>query len=563
MTDLPEDTPENPEGLPKVQLDFPVVGLGASAGGMEALQQFFDLMPATSGMAFAIVLHLSPHHESNAAAILQRHTDMPVVQVTAPVRIQADHVYVIPPSKDLVMDDGMLRLAEPARVRGPLVAIDLFFRTLAQANEVRAVCAVLSGTGSDGALGLKRVKELGGFTVAQSPDDAAFGEMPRAAIATGMVDFVLPAAEIPQRLMELWRNARRISLPESKKTLDDSAPAVQAPAENDFVERALHDIMALLGNRTGHDFRHYKRATVLRRIERRLQVCSMPDLPAYAAYLASHPDESAALLQDMLISVTNFFRDRDAFDALERDVIPSLFENAGKEDSVRAWVAGCATGEEAYSLSILLREACEKRIEPPTVQIFATDIDERALAVARAGAYPIGILADVSPARIAQFFHKEADELRVTKVLREPMLFAAHNVLRDPPFSRLDLICCRNLLIYVGREAQTSILEMFRFALRPGGYLFLGSSESAEVVSDLFTVVDKKNRIYRANPHSHPVRHMPLMPFTPAERITASSQAAAVARDRNRSGIAELHQRAIERNAPPSVLWTTSWPSCT
>ena len=554
MTDLPEDVPENPEGLPKPSLDFPVVGLGASAGGVEALQQFFDQMPATSGMAFVIVLHLSPHHESHAAAILQRHTGMPVVQVTASVRIQVDHVYVIPPSKDLVMADGLLRLTEPARVRGPLVAIDLFFRTLAQANEARAICAVLSGTGSDGAIGLKRVKELGGFTVAQSPDDAAFGEMPRAAIATGMVDFVLPAAEIPQRLMDLWRNAQRIWLPDSKKRVDEEAAAVPSPADNDLAERALQEIMALLGNRTGHDFRHYKRATVLRRIERRLQVSSMPDLPAYATYLRGHPDESAALLQDMLISVTNFFRDRDAFDALERDVVPALFENTEKEDSVRAWVAGCATGEEAYSLSILLREACERRVDPPTVQIFATDIDERALAVARAGAYPVGISADVSSARIAQFFYKEADELRVTKLLREPMLFAAHNVLRDPPFSRLDLICCRNLLIYVGREAQTSILEMFRFALRPGGYLFLGSSESAEVVSDLFTVVDKKNRIYRANPHSHPVRHMPLTPFAPAERITAAGQAAAVARDRSRSGIAELHQRAIEQNAPPSIL---------
>ena len=555
MTDLPDDVLPEPEPTHPGRVDFPVVGLGASAGGMEALQQFLDQMPATSGMAFVIVLHLSPHHESSAAAILQRHTGMPVVQVNAPVGIDANHVYVIPPSKDLVMEGGLLQLVEPVRVRGPHVAIDLFFRTLAQVHEVRAVCAVLSGTGSDGAIGLKRVKELGGITMAQSPDDAVFGEMPRAAIATGMVDFVLPAVEMPQRLLDLWRNAQRIWLPAASKKQDEEGLApLPSPADNDLGERALHDIMALLGNRTGHDFRHYKRATVLRRIERRLQVCGMPDLPAYAAYLREHADESAALLQDMLISVTNFFRDRDAFEVLERDVIPALFENAGRDDSVRAWVAGCATGEEAYSLSILLREACEKRIEPPTVQIFATDIDERALAVARAGTYPAGISADVSPARAAQFFHKEAEELRVTKLLREPMLFAAHNVLRDPPFSRLDLICCRNLLIYVGREAQTSILEMFRFALRPGGYLFLGSSESAEVVSDLFTVVDKKNRIYRANPHSHPVRHMPLMPFTPAERITASGQAAAVARDRSRSAIAEMHQRAIEQNAPPSVL---------
>jgi two-component system CheB/CheR fusion protein len=554
MTDTQHEAPETTDRSKAGHLDFPVVGLGASAGGIEALQQFFDHMPPANGMAFVIVLHLSPHHESNAAAILQRHTGMPVLQVTEPVQIAADHVYVIPPSADLVMDDGWLRLAEPARVRGPLVAIDLFFRTLAAVHQSRAVCAVLSGTGSDGAIGLKRVKELGGVTLAQVPDDANFSEMPRSAIATGMVDFVLSAAEMPQRLVELWRNAQRIWLPAVSSPNELGAAPVVNAGDPDISEKALYDIMALLGSRTGHDFRHYKRATVLRRIERRLQVCGKPDLPAYALHLRDHADESTALLQDMLISVTNFFRDREAFEALERDVIPSIFEGRTPEDSVRAWVAGCATGEEAYSLSILLREAAEKRIETPTVQIFATDIDERALAVARAGAYPVGILADVSAARAAQFFHKEGEELRVTKQLREPMLFAAHNVLRDPPFSRLDLICCRNLLIYVGREAQTSILEMFRFALRPGGYLFLGSSESAEVVSELFTVIDKKNRIYRVNPNANSVRHRPLMNFTPTERVTASGQAAAVTRDRSRSGIAELHLRAIEHNAAPSIL---------
>ena len=543
------------------RLDFPVVGLGASAGGMESLQRFFDAMPERNGMAFVIVLHLSPHHISHAASILQRHTGMPVLQVMRAVPIAADHVYVIPPNHDLVVADGHLELQHPERMAGSHVAIDLLFRTLAHAHGQRAVCAVLSGSGSDGAIGLKRVKELGGVTLAQTPEDAAFAEMPRAAIATGMVDLVLPVAEMPARLIAMWRNAQRILLPEDERDDGDAggsggehgAPpaAVEAP---DTGERALHDVMSLLRVRSGHDFRHYKRATVLRRIERRLQVSGMHDLPAYADYLREHPEESGALLQDMLISVTNFFRDAESFEALERLVVPTLLDQRPADETLRAWMAGCATGEEAYSLSILLREASARRVDAPASQIFATDIDERALSIARTGIYPSGIAADVSAQRLGQFFHREGDDLRVAKTLREQVLFAAHNVLRDPPFSRLDLICCRNLLIYVGREAQIRILEMFRFALRPGGFLFLGTSESAEVASNLFVVVDKKNRIYRANAHAPFSRNLPMPTFTPAERMPAVGQATTALRERGRASVADQHQRAIAQYALPSLL---------
>ena len=552
----PPSDPEEHQNLLTSHLDFPVVGIGASAGGMAALELFLDHMPCDSGMAFVVVLHLAPHHKSNADAILQRHTRMQVLQVEGRMPVQANHVYIIPPNQELRLNDGHLELQAPTRTRGPHVAIDLFFRALAQVHTLRAVGIVLSGTGADGALGLKRIKERGGVTLVQAPHEAEFADMPNAAIATGAADFVLPVADMPQRLMDLWSNARRIWLP----TLAERGDPVAAPpsaADAQRAEQSLQDVMALLRVRTGHDFRHYKRATVLRRIERRLQVCGVPDLNAYSAYLRTHPEETPALLQDMLISVTNFFRDREAFEALEREVLPALFKDRALGEPVRVWVPGCATGEEAYSVSMLLREAANAAgnaaAGPIPLQVFATDIDERALAVARAGLYAPSIATDVAPVRLAQHFTRADGGYRVAKAVREPVLFAAHNVLRDPPFSRLDLICCRNLLIYVGREAQASILEMFRFALRPGGYLFLGTSESPDAAGNLFTLVDKKHRIYQANPQVHTVRHLPLLSASTAERAAAMLPGPAL-REAGRPGVADLHTRALALQSPPSLL---------
>ncbi len=480
---------------------------------------------------------------------------MPVTQVAQAARVEADHVYVIPPGFDLTMDDGHVRPSPLKRAKGfPPMAIDVFFRTMALAHRERAICIVMSGTGSDGAVGLTAVKEHGGITMAQTPEDAAYDGMPRAAIATGMVDIVLPTAEMGQRLIELWRNAQRIRLPDAELV----SPYIKEPESQDAMQRseqALQEIMSLLRTQTRHDFRHYKRATVLRRIARRLQVNRLADLPAYRDYLRDHPEEGAPLLQDMLISVTSFFRDRSAFEALERDALPALFENKAPGEQVRVWVAGCATGEEAYSLSVLLREQADLQSTLLDLQIFATDIDERAIAIARRGAYPDGIVEDLTPARLRQFFVRDHDQYRVSAAVREPVLFAVHNLLRDPPFSRLDLICCRNLLIYLDRAAQAHVLEMFRIALKPGGILFLGTSESTDAVGDLFTSVDKKHGIFRVNPELPVSRYMPLIGDSPvAVGLGSMAPAGKGAHQRQAPGFAELHQRALEQYAPPSVL---------
>lgn len=529
------------------QANHPVVGIGASAGGLGALLEFFEALPARTSMAFVVVMHLAPDHESNLAGLLQKATGMPVTEVTSATPIEPDHVYLIAPSLELTMVDDYLRVA-PHRPEesGRRAAIDLFFRTLAEAHRERAIGIVLSGAGSDGSVGLSRVKEMGGITFAQEPAEAEYDSMPRSAIATGMVDFVTTAAEMPQRLMDLWVTAKEIHLPvtENEERQEDLV--------NEAAERALREIMIILRTRTAHDFRHYKRATVLRRIERRLQVNGITDLQAYRDFLHLHPEETQALLQDMLISVTNFFRDKEAFDVLDRDVLPRFFEGRGEQDRIRVWSVGCATGEEAYSLAMLLQERSLKSAEGVSFQVFATDIDERAISFARTGLYPDSILADVTPSRVRQFFAKDAAHYRIKKELREHMLFAHHNVLSDPPFSRLDLICCRNLLIYLDREAQIEILKMFHFALRPGGVLFLGSSESADSVSSMFSVVDKRNRIYRAN---MAVRGDTPVPVAISGMMSTRPVVTTIQPPgRRRFSFGDLHQRLVEQHAPPSVL---------
>ncbi len=540
------------------ELAFPVVGIGASAGGLAALLRFFEQTPAAPGMAFVVILHLSPKHASNVHQVLQGATRMPVTQVHETTHIEVDHVYVIPPTRELTMNDGVLAVAELRARRGGPVAIDLFFRSLAVVHRARAVAVVLSGTGSDGAVGITRIKEQGGLTFAQTPADAEFDGMPRAAIATQAIDWVLPVAEIPQKLIDLWANARNIELPASEITADepqvDPPPDAQARRE---AEIALRDIMTTLRTRTGHDFRHYKRATVLRRLERRLQVNGLPNLPAYRDRLNAEAAEAQALLKDLLIGVTNFFRDREAFEVLEREVVPALFgagTDAAPPETLRVWVPGCATGEEAYSVAILLLEEAQRRPNAPDVQVFASDIDEQAIATARTGLYPESIVTDVTPTRLRQFFVKEGSHYRVRGELRERLLFAVQNVLRDPPFSKLDLICCRNLLIYLDRHVHAGLLEMLHFALRPGGFLFLGSAESAEAASSLFTAVDKKHRIYRAVGAPRTNRGLPALPGSASERDAMPPLAQPTNADRRKASYAELHRQLAEQHAPPSVL---------
>ena len=528
-------------------LPFAVVGVGASAGGIAALERFFEAVPPDPGMAFVVILHLSPTHQSHAAEILQRRTGLTVRQINESTAIEQNHVYVIPPTRDLTMDDGHLRLVERSRAHGRHVAVDLFFRTLAEAHGSHAFAVVLSGTGSDGSVGLRSVKECGGVSFAQLPDEAEHDGMPQAAISAGVVDFVLPVAEIPARVVALWSNAQRITLP------PPSAPGV--PTEQDVAvvetsETALADVLATLRNRTRHEFRQYKRGTVLRRIERRMQVNALSRLADYRDFLQEHGEETMPLLQDLLISVTNYFRDPLAFDALER-ALATLIRKRTDTEPIRVWVPGCATGEEAYSIAIVLRELCDAAGRGNEIQVFATDIDERAIAVARAGNYSAAIALDLSPIRMRRFFRKGGERYLVAKVIRDSVLFAVHNVLRDPPFSRLDLICCRNLLIYLNPDAQVGVLETLRFALRPDGFLFLGSSESADAAGNLFITLDKKARIYQGNPSEGVARPT----YQGRGHATLQSQIASHGSEPpGQRSFVDAHRLALARYSPPSAL---------
>lgn len=489
-------------------LDFCVVGIGGSAGALAALQTFFEAMPADTGMAFVVVVHLSPTHISSLPQLLQLKTTMPVVSIERPMQIEPDHVYVIAPNRVLSLSDDFLHVAElQPNERG--AAIDRFFRTLAGAHGQRALAIVLSGAGSDGALGLRAIREHGGVCIVQRPDDAGFDAMPRAAIAGGCADFVLTAAEMPARVAELARTNRELRRP---RVTDGSESAAVGDSQSDpLAEATLREILLLLRTRTGHDFRRYKRATLRRRIERRLQVHGVATLAAYLQLLQRDTDEAHALLRDLLIGVTSFFRDPEAFEALRQETIPKLFEQAS-DDGVRVWVAGCSTGEEAYSIAILLYEYAATLTNAPRLQVFATDIDEVAIDIARAGQYPAAIEADVTARRLRRFFDRdETGQYQIGKEVREKVMFAAHNVLRDPPFSQLSLVSCRNLLIYLEPDAQTTALESFHFGLRPGGTLFLGSSESADTAQEMFRIVDKKHRIYRTRSHAQSPRPMPQL----------------------------------------------------
>jgi len=513
-----------------------VVGIGASAGGLKALEAFFSHLPETPGMAFVVIVHLSPEHESQMAALLQQHTVMPVAQVSGPVHVEAGHVYVIPPGKVLSMTDGHIHLSD--RSQHGHAPIDLFFRTLAETHGRHAVAVVLSGTGSDGAVGLGRVKERGGLTMAQSPEEAEYDTMPRSAVATGHVELVLPVAEMARTLQEYRQSVGRRMLPEASESLSAEDGAV------------LAKIFAHLRARTGHDFIHYKHATILRRLTRRLHLSGMDDLAAYLGYLRDNADEVHHLLKDLLLTVTNFFRDPEAFAVLEK-VIPKLFTQKAPGEAVRAWVCGCATGEEAYSIAVLLGEEAERLSHPAVSQVFASDISEGALRVAREGLYPAAIASDVPTERLNRFFDQESGGYRIKHEVREKIVFAVHNLLQDPPFSRLDLVTCRNVLIYLDRSVHRRIFELFHYALRPGGYLFLGNAESIDT-PDLFRAVDRKQGLYERRAGA-PVIRLPLSaPAAPLDRDSVAKPDAA--RAGKPLDVEALHGKLITPYVPPSVI---------
>ncbi|HXD43330.1 MAG TPA: CheR family methyltransferase [Ramlibacter sp.] len=548
----------------------PLVGLGGSAGSIAALQAFFHAMPPDSGQAFVVIIHLSPEHQSTLAEILQRCTTMPVSQVNGKVKVEANRVYVIPPGKLIKTLDASLILVDERptpRGRRPM-AVDYFFRTLADTHGPHAAGVVLSGADSDGAIGIKRIKERGGLTVAQDPQEAEHLSMPHAAIATGMVDWVLPVAEMGPQLSQYFELEKKLKLPPEEPSAQEDAAAT--PAAGD--EAALREVIAFLRSRTGRDFAYYKRATVVRRIARRMQVNGVQDLPGYLTSLRTRPGEAGALLQDLLISVTNFFRDAHCFRALDAQ-LGELFRDKGPNGTVRVWVPACATGEEAYSLAILLSEKARELEASPLIQLFATDLDEQAIRTAREGSYPSTIESDLSEDLLRRYFIKQAHGYKVRRDIREMVLFAQHDLLKDSPFSRLDLISCRNLLIYLNRDAQQRVLEIFHFALLPRGKLFLGSSESVEDAGELFSATDKQHRIFMQRPSSRVGLPIAAGPSTIAQALEAQQQSlgipafasgayqqAAVAGrvgkppEGRGTSWGELHFRLLESLAPPSVL---------
>jgi two-component system, chemotaxis family, CheB/CheR fusion protein len=512
---------------------FPLVAIGASAGGVKALQRLFECLPDDTGAAFVVIIHLDPERESGLAHILSTRTRMPVEQVDGRTDLIPNCVYVIPPNRRLQVTDREIATFAFDEPRGHRAPIDLFFRSLADQHG-DGFAVVLSGAGSDGTIGVKAVKAAGGIILVQDPQEAEYASMPRSAIGTGVADMVLPIRDLADQLVQLIGNKVRLG-------------ALGSPeGENEIVRR----ILAYLRARSGHDFSKYKRSTVVRRLTRRMHLARRNNLEDYYQFLRDTADEVQRLFGDLLISVTTFFRDPDAFRALAEEIVPRLFKDKDSDDSLRVWIPGCATGEEAYSVVILLLEEASRREIRPDIQIFASDLDGGALAAARDARYPAAIEADVSEERLRRFFHREGHYYRVRREVRDLALFATHSLLKDPPFSRLDLISCRNLLIYLDRDLQQQALGTFNYALKPNGFLFLGSSENADAPPGLFRAVDRNARIYESLGRSgeHPVlSRTVLMPRLP-EWQGPRSQSRSVQNESN------LHRRALEELAPPSVL---------
>ncbi len=480
----PEQASSADEKQAKSQLDFFVVGLGASAGGLEAFKTFLTAAPNDTGMAFVLVQHLDPDHESMMVDLLSRYTNMPVLQVTDAMDVRPNQVYMIPPGKYLTLEGKQLKLAEPVAKRGMRMPIDHFFESLAEAQVDKAMAIVLSGTGSDGSLGMRMVKGNGGLTAVQDPEQAAHDGMPRSAIATGMVDLVLPIEEMPKTLLQYSQHPF---------VNGNRAAAAQEIAGRTTIET----ILAVLHSRIGHDFSSYKRNTLVRRIQRRMGLNHITEPRDYAALLRESQKEVDALFRDLLIGVTGFFREPEAWHVLEESIVPGLVRNCPAGEAIRIWSPGCASGEEAYSLAILFHEAVDRMQTRCTVQVFATDIDKNAYEKARAGIYPESIAAEVSAERLRRYFTKIEDGYQIGKDIRDSVMFASQNLLRDPPFAKLDMVSCRNLLIYLQNDIQRKVIQLFHFALNDQGYLFLGTSESIGTQTDLFKVVDKKWRIYQ------------------------------------------------------------------
>lgn len=519
-----------------------IVGIGSSAGGLEALEQFFTHMPPDSGMAFVLVLHLDPTHKCIMPELIQRFTKMQVLQVEDLMNVEPNKVYTILPNKDLSILHGVLHLLEPLAPRGLRLPIDLFFRHLAIDQREMAICVILSGMGSDGTLGLKAIKENLGMAMVQAPDSAKYDGMPNSAIGTGLADYIAPAEELPAKLLGYIKHFP--SAPTGALLLKEKAIP------------AMDKIIILLRSKTGHDFALYKNTTISRRIERRMSVHQIDTLNHYIRYLQENPQELDLLFKELLIGVTNFFRDPEAFDVLKEKAIPQILINRAKEGILRVWVPGCSTGEEAYSIAIIIKECLDmiKKMGDFKVQIFATDIDKDAIDKARQGIYPTNIAADISVKRLQRFFIRKDSGYQIKKDIREMVIFAPQSVIMDPPFTKIDLLTCRNLLIYLTNEMQKKIVTLFHYALNPQGVLFLGSSETIGSFSNLFSAIDNKWKIYERKELLY-TPHILEFPSTLSSREAIGIKDKVMISEKTGAAISDIAERVLlESYAPPSVL---------
>jgi two-component system CheB/CheR fusion protein len=572
---------------------FPIVGVGASAGGLEAFQELLKYLPADTGMAFVLVQHLDPQHESALTHLLARGTTMPVREVTHNLRVEPNSVYVIAPNVQMAIAGGILKLTPRGKVRGPTRSIDFFLESLAQDRRERCIGVVLSGTASDGTLGLEAIKAEGGMTLAQD-DTAKYDSMPRSAIAAGCVDFVLspkaiaaelariakhpfvinaPAETPSELLVDPERGAARPEELDAAATAGEKATPSPGPrrtklkrgAETKFTvqrQEGFKKILLLLRNHSGVDFSLYKSNTIQRRVMRRLVLNQRQTLAEYAEFLKGNTKELDALYSDVLIGVTSFFRNPEAFDTLKRIIFPKLLAQRGRDEPVRIWVIGCSSGQEAYSLAIAFAEAATDEPRTVKLQIFATDLNDGALEKARHGLYTKSLAQDISPERLRRFFVEEEGGWRVTKALREQVVFARQNVTSDPPFSRIDLITCRNVLIYLETELQKKIFPAFHYALKPGGFLFLGASESIGQFTELFAAADKKQKIFAKNAAPTPSFRLAMpsaraTPSAPGHKALASPAFETALPDGVHGGYnaqREADRISVSQFAPPGVL---------
>lgn len=521
---------------------LPVVGIGASAGGLEALQALFSNLPPDSGFAFIVVTHQLPDHASLLPELLHHYTTMPVMSAEDGMALKANHVFVCPPGRNLALLNQRLRLIEPGQYNSANLPIDYFLRSLAECVQEMSVGIILSGTGTDGTLGLKAIKGVSGMTMVQDPASAKFDGMPQSAILMGDVDFVLPAEKMGQQLVEYSKG------PYFKSEYTVDPESLVAP-------EAVQKIFIVLRNRTGNDFSAYKPTTIKRRIARRMNIHQIKNPDRYVHFLQENPVEIDKLSKELLINVTSFFRDTEAFSSLSEHALPKLFADKPDNYEFRVWVTGCSSGEEPYSIAILFREAIEKSGKPFSFQIFATDLDESSINRARDGVYPAGINADVTPLRLERFFKPDNNQYRINKEIRERVIFATQNLIQDPPFTHIDLICCRNLLIYLNGELQKEIFPQFHYALNADGLLFLGSSESIGSFDDLFAVIDKKWKIYqRKNIRlSFPVSRLNYLP--PRSKEVSAVTLNSLSSEFQTGNIArQIERLLLERFAPASVV---------